>query len=142
MSANFHEDLRAHTELGGGSDRQFGLVFAGVCSVVALWPLRSGGAVRWPGLALAALFLVAAVVRPSWLHPLNRAWMRLGLLLGRIVNPIVTAVLFFVVFTPAGLLLRALGKDPLRLKRPPQTTTYWIPREAAGTPRDTLAKQF
>ncbi len=142
MPANFHEDLRAHTELRGGSDRQFGLVFAGVCSVVALWPLRSGGAVRWPALALSALFLAAALVCPSLLGPLNRAWMRFGVLLGRIVNPIVTAVLFFVVFTPAGLLLRALGKDPLRLKRTPQAITYWIPREPAGAPRDTLAKQF
>lgn len=142
MPGNFHEDLRAHTELRGGSDRQFGLVFAGVCLVVALWPLRTGGALRWPAFALGALFLVAALVRPGWLQPLNRAWMRFGLLLGRIVNPIVTAVLFFVVFMPAGLLMRALGKDPLRLKRTPQATTYWIPREPAGTPRDTFAKQF
>lgn len=142
MPANFHEDLRAHTELRGGSDRQFGLVFAGVCSVVALWPLRSGGAVRWPALALGGLFLAAALVLPALLSPLNRVWMRFGMLLGRIVNPIVTAVLFFVVFTPAGLLMRALGKDPLRLQRMPQATTYWIPREPAGTPRDTLAKQF
>ncbi|MFN7939178.1 MAG: SxtJ family membrane protein [Bryobacteraceae bacterium] len=142
MGSNFHEDLRAHSELRGGSDRQFGLVFAGVCAVVALWPLRAGEAVRWPALVLAALFLAAAVGRPSLLGPLNRLWMQFGLLLGRIVNPIVTAVLFFVVFTPAGLLLRALGKDPLRLKRAPQATTYWIPREPAGAPRDTLAKQF
>lgn len=142
MPAKFHEDLRPHTELRGGSDRQFGFVFAGVCSVVALWPLRSGGAVRWPALVLGVFFLAVALTRPPLLGPLNRVWMRFGLLLGRIVNPIVTAVLFFVVFTPAGLLMRALGKDPLRLKRTPQATTYWIPREPAGTPPDTLAKQF
>ena len=142
MSANFHEDLHAHTELRGGSDRQFGFVFAGVCVVVALWPLRSGGAVRWPALLFAALFLAAALARPSVLHPLNRLWMRIGLLLGTIVNPIVTAVLFFLVFTPAGLIMRALGKDPLRLKWAPQAATYWIPRQPTGEPGDTLAKQF
>ena len=140
--SNFHEDLHAHSELRGGSDRQFGLVFAGVCAVVALWPLRSGGALRWPTFVLALFFLTAAFGRPSLLGPLNRLWMQVGLLLGRVVNPIVMAMLFFIDFTPAGLLLRALGKDPLRLKRSPQAATYWIPREAAGTPRDTLAKQF
>jgi hypothetical protein len=142
MKANFHEDLRAHTELRGGSNRQFGFVFAGVCAVVALWPLYNGGAARWPALLLAALFLVATLARPSILHPLNRLWMRIGMLLGAIVNPIVTALLFFLVFTPAGLLARALGKDPLRLKRAPEASTYWISRPSTGEPGDTLAKQF
>lgn len=142
MGSNFHEDLRPHGEPRGGSDRQFGFVFAAVFVIIALWPLRSGAPIRTPALLLAALFLAAALVRPSVLHPLNRLWIRLGMLLGRIVNPIVSALLFFLVFTPAGLLARALGKDSLRLRRDPQAATYWIPRPAAGTPRDTLAKQF
>lgn len=142
MSSNFHEDLRSHIGHRGGSDRQLGLVFAAVCTIIALWPLRSSAPIRTPALLLAALFLAAALVRPSVLHPLNRLWMRFGLLLGRVVNPIVTALLFFAVFTPAGLLARALGKDPLRLKRRPQSTSYWIPRESTAAPRDTLAKQF
>ncbi|MBL8219345.1 MAG: hypothetical protein JNL62_08945 [Bryobacterales bacterium] len=142
MGSNFHEDLRSHSGLRGGSDRQLGLVFTAVCAIIALWPLRSAAPIRMPALLLAALFLAAALVRPSVLHPLNRLWMRFGILLGRIVNPIITALLFFLVFTPAGLLARALGKDPLRLKRRPQFTSYWIPRESTGAPRDTLAKQF
>jgi len=142
MGSNFHEDLRSHSDLRGGSNRQFGLVLAAVFAIIALWPLRSGAPIHTPALLLAAVFLAAALVRPSVLHPLNRLWMRFGLLLGRIVNPIVTALLFFFVFTPAGLLARALGKDPLRLKRQPQSTSYWIPRESTGAARDTLVKQF
>lgn len=142
MGSNFHEDLRSHTDVSGGSDRQFGLVFAGVFAIAALWPLQSGAPMRWPVLVLAAFFLASALARPSILHPLNRLWMRFGMLLGRIVNPIVTALLFFTVFTPAGLLARALGKDPLRLKWAPEATTYWIPRQSTGATRQTLAKQF
>jgi hypothetical protein len=142
MGSNFHEDLRPHGELRGASDRQFGLVFAAVFAIIALWPLRYGAPIRTPALLLAALFFAFALARPSVLHPLNRLWMRFGMLLGRIVNPIVSALLFFLVFTPAGLLARALGKDSLRLRRDPQAATYWIPRPAAATPRDTLAKQF
>ena len=142
MGSNFHEDLRPHGELRRGSDRQFGLVFAAVCAIAGAWPLRSGAPVRWPALWMAALFLAAALARPAVLHPLNRLWMRFGLLLGRIVNPIITALLFFVVFTPAGLLARALGKDSLRLGWEPRSTSYWIPRQSSGTPRETLARQF
>lgn len=142
MGSNFHEDLHAHTAPRGGSDRQFGLVFAGVFTLVGLWPLRSGAGPRWLALLPAALFLLAALARPPLLHPLNRLWTLFGVLLGRIVNPIVTAVLFFAVFTPAGLLARVLGKDPLRLKWAPQASTYWIPRQPGDSSRDTLAKQF
>ncbi len=142
MGSNFHEDLRSHSELRGGSDRQFGFVFAAVFAIIALWPLGSGTPVHTPALLLAALFLAVAFARPSVLHPLNRLWIRFGMLLGRIVNPIITALLFFLVFTPAGLLARALGKDTLRLKRDPQAASYWIPRADAGTAPDTLARQF
>lgn len=142
MGSNFHEDLRSHSEPRGGSDRQFGLVFAAVFAIIALWPLHTAAPPRWPALLTAAFFLLSALARPSLVHPLNRLWTRFGMLLGRIVNPIVSALLFFLVFTPAGLLARALGKDSLRLRRDPQAATYWIARPAAATPRDTLAKQF
>ena len=142
MGSNFHEDLHSHSELRGGTNRQFGFVITAVFAIIALWPLRSGAPIRTPALLLAALFFTAALVRPSLLHPLNRLWTRFGILLGRVVNPIVTALLFFLVFTPAGLMARAFGKDALRLKRDPQAATYWIPRADAGPARDTFAKQF
>jgi len=110
--------------------------------VAGLLPLRSGGRVRLPALAIAAVFLVITLLRPSLLHPLNRAWTMLGLLLGRIVNPVVTAVLFFVVFVPAGLISRLAGKDPLRLKSDAEANSYWIVRNPPGPRPETMSKQF
>lgn len=142
MALNFYEDLRRSAGIRGSSDRQFGLVFALVFSIVGLLPLRAGGHVRAPALVVAAVILVVALVRPAFLHPLNRVWTLLGLLLGRIVNPVVTAILFFIVFTPAGFLSRLLGKDSLRLQPMRQVETYWIVRHPAGPRPETMSKQF
>lgn len=142
MAVNFHEDLGRSAPVRGSSDRSFGLVFALVLTVAGLLPLRTHGRVRLPALVLAGIFLLAAAARPAWLHPLNLVWSKLGLLLGRIVNPAVSAILFYLVFTPAGLLARLAGKDPLRLKPAPQADSYWIVRDPPGPAPDTMGKQF
>lgn len=142
MGLNFHEDLRRSAHIRASSERSFGLVFAAVFSLLGLWPLRAGGHVRLPALVLAGVFLAVALVRPALLGPLNKAWAMLGLLLGRIVNPVVTAVLFFLVFTPAGFFSRLLGKDPLRLKPAREADTYWITRDPPGPKPETMSKQF
>lgn len=142
MDFNFHEDLKRAEAIRGSSDRTFGLVIASALTVLSLWPLRAGGHVRAPALGLAGVFLAIALLRPVFLHPLNGAWTFLGLLLGRVVNPVVTAALFFLVFTPAGLISRLRGKDPLRLKPDRETDTYWIIRNPAGPQSETMAKQF
>ena len=74
------------------------------------------------------------------LHPLNRAWLVLGLLLHRVVNPVIMAVMFYGTILPTASLLRALGKDLLRLKREPQATSYWIPRKPPAP--GSMSKQF
>ena len=104
MRLNFHEDLKRAEGIRGSSDRSFGLVFASVLTALSLWPLRAGGHLRVPALVVAGVVLAVALLWPRMLHPLNKVWTILGLLLGRIVNPVVTAVLFYVVFTPAGLI--------------------------------------
>jgi predicted membrane metal-binding protein len=142
MALNFHEDLRRSAHTRTSSDRNFGLVFAAGCALLGLWPLLRRGAVRWPLLVAAGVFLAAALIWPALLGPLNKVWTMFGLLLGRIVNPIMTAVLFFLVFTPAGIIGRLLGKDPLRLKRAPEADTYWIVRDPPGPAPETMAKQF
>jgi len=142
MGLNFHEDLRRSAHTRSSSNRNFGLVFAAGFALLGLWPLLKRGPVRWPLLAVAGVVLVTALISPGLLGPLNKAWTMLGLLLGRIMNPIVTAILFFLVFTPAGIIGRLLGKDPLRLKRAPAADTYWIVRNPPGPAPDTMAKQF
>jgi hypothetical protein len=142
MGLNFHEDLKRAEGPRGSSDRTFGLVFALVFTVLGLWPLRAGGHVRVAALGVAGIFLAVALLRPSLLHALNRAWTILGLLLGRIVNPLVTGVLFFLVFAPAGLISRLRGKDPLHLKPAREADSYWIIRHPPGPQSDTMSKQF
>ena len=142
MASNIHEDFdRAH-DFAGPSDQNFGAVITLFLSIAGLWPLRHGQPIRMWALAVAGLFLALTLTRPRILHPLNRAWLALGLLLGRIVNPIVIGILFFFVFTPVGLMARALGKDFLRLERNSGDTTYWILRTPPGPSPESMAKQF
>ena len=139
---SLHENLEVRHEARGSSDRSFGLVMAAFFSIVAALPLRSGHPVRWWAAGVAACFLAAALIRPVLLHRLNVLWMRLGLLLGTTVNPIVLALMFFLIFTPAALILRLARKDLLRLKKRPGASTYWIPRDPPGPAPDTMRLQF
>lgn len=125
-----------------GSDRAFGLVFAAVFAIAALWPLPKGGSPSWILAAPAAALLLVAIACPRILGPANRAWLRFGLLLHRIVTPVILAVIFFAVFVPIGLLLRLAGKDLLRLARSPGATTYWIARDPRQPQRGSMEKQF
>ncbi len=134
-------EAQTHSNIDVGSDRGFGFVFAAVFAVISHWPLTGGGGVRIWALAIAALFLAAALARPNILRPLNRVWFRFGLLLGRIVSPIVMAVVFSVAITPTALIMRAFGKDLLRLKFDPGAESYWIMRVDDG-PMGSMKDQF
>jgi len=123
-------------------DRQFGMVFAVVLSAVAVLPRLSGRPIRWWSAVLAAAFLAAALVAPRMLAPLNAVWLRIGLLLHRCISPVVLGLIFFATITPLGLLLRACGKNPLRLRFEPDIPTYWIERQPAGPAGDTMVNQF
>ena len=137
-----HEDLARKDEIKGPSDRSFGITFAVVFTIVGLFPvLRSGDPYMW-ALALAALFLAVALLHPSLLAPLNRLWLRFGLLLHQVVSPVVMGMLFYLVVTPTGFLLRLFGKRPLQLQFDPAADTYWIPRQPPGPAPDTMKNQF
>ncbi len=137
-----HEDLTREEHVEGSSDRSFGLVFAAVFVVVALWPLWSGGGLRWWAVGVAAAIAVVAVVMPRVLAAPNRLWLKFGLLLGRIVSPIALGILFYAVFMPTGALMRLFGKDPLKLKRDAAAATYWVDREPPGPPPTSMTNQF
>lgn len=137
-----HEKFGHGDEIKGGSDRSFGIVFAVVFAIIGLWPVMNGGAPRWWGLAIAAVFLMLALAAPTTLAPLNRLWFKFGLLLAKVVNPVVMGILFFLMFVPAGLVMRLLGKDPLRRRFDPEQKSYWIERHPPGPPPDTMKNQF
>jgi hypothetical protein len=141
MTQATHETFVREEGSTPGSDRTFGLVMAGALALVAvlngwhhgpLWPWEA---------AFAALFLLAALLKPALLHPLNRLWMKLGLLLHKIVNPIVMGLLFYGTIWPTGAIMRMRGRDLLRLKREPASDTYWIARPPGPLP-ETMRDQF
>jgi hypothetical protein len=137
-----HEDLTRNQAVEGSSDRSFGLVFAVVFLIVACWPLLYGQLPRWWAFGIAAGFTAIAIAKPEILGGLNRLWIKIGLLLGRIVSPIALGVLLYGVVTPIGLLMRLTGKDPLRLKLDAGADSYWIPRKPPGPPPDSMTNQF
>jgi len=124
------------------SNRTLGIVFAVFFALVAVLPMLRGHAVRRWALPISALFLLAALAAPEILTPLNRAWTALGSLLHAVVNPIVLGVLFYLVFTPFGWVLRRMGKDFLRLRPAPGASSYWIPRQPPGPPPESMSRQF
>lgn len=137
-----HEDFRRKADLEGSSDRSFGIVMAVFFALIAILPaIHDPASVRWWAAALAAVFLGFALLRSEVLRPFNRLWQRLGLLLSKIVSPIVLSLLFFSVVTPVGLLMRAFGKDPLRLRRN-GSPSYWIMRQPPGPPPMSMEDQF
>lgn len=137
-----HENLNREEHVEGSSDRSFGLVFAGVFVVIAGYPLLHGEAIRWWASGVAAGFALLAMLKPVLLAGLNRLWIKLGVLLGKVVSPIALGILFFGVITPIGLFIRLTGKDPLRLKFNPDADSYWIPREPPGPAPDSMTNQF
>lgn len=114
------------------SNRSFGWTFTGIFVIAGAYGLwRGGAALSWL-LPLAALTAVVTLTRAAWLTPLNRAWMKLGELLGRVVSPIMLGVMFFAVFTPAGLAMRLFGRDAMCSRFDPAALSYWVERDPPG----------
>jgi hypothetical protein len=139
-SQGLHEEYRRRDPVKVGSDRSFGFVFAVVFGLI-------GGAQTYKGtpwgpwaLAAAVVFLLAALVRPQVLAPLNQVWYRFGLLLHKIVNPVIMGLIFYLAVAPTALVMRLMGKDPLRLRFDRTATTYWI--ERPPTDPQTMRNQF
>jgi predicted membrane metal-binding protein len=140
--AGLHENFERDEENLGSTDRGFGQVFAGVFALVAAFKWWFDNSL-WPWwLTGATVFLVLAYAAPKTLAPLNRLWMKFGLLLYRIVNPLTMGFLFFLVMTPMGVVMRVFGKDFLRRRRDPAAPSYWILREPPGPAPDSMKNQF
>jgi hypothetical protein len=138
---NTHEDFTRRLVEKTPSDRSFGWVFTAFFTLVAIVPFLRGRPLRLWALGASGGFLLITLVRPTLFSGANKLWMRLALLLSRIMNPVVTGLLFFAVVTPIGLLLRMLGKDSLKLK-PGNRSSYWILRNPPGPGPNTMTHQF
>jgi hypothetical protein len=137
-----HEDFRRTVEHKGPSDRSFGITIGLVLTVIGLAPLRHRGPVRIWTLVPAAIILTIALVQSRLLHRFNTLWMQLGALLNRVVNPVLMAILFYVVVTPIGLLVRLLSRGLLPIEFDARRLSYWIDRIPPGPPPETMTQQF
>jgi hypothetical protein len=142
MTNTTHENFSHEESVVLGSDRSFGIVMTAGFALLALINGWHDGRV-WPWTAgLASVFLAITIFYPRALNPLNRLWFKFGLLLHRIVNPIMMAFIFFGAVLPTGLAMRALGKDLLRLKYRPEANSYWVERHPAGPTPESMKDQF
>ena len=120
------------------SNRSFGIVFFVVFLLIALYPLTYGGEIRIWSLIISIIFLTLGLLNSKILAPLNKIWFKFGILLGKIVSPLIMGIIFFLVVTPIGFIMRLLGKDVLNLKYN-KNKSYWI--EKSG-PKSKMKNQF
>ena len=128
-SSGFHEDFARTADEPKASERSFGLVFSAVFALAAFLPLLDHGAIRWWAVGVSGLFLILALAAPRALALPNMLWMKLGKLLHMIVSPVVLSLLFIVAVVPTAVILKLMGRDPLRLKLDKKAASYWQKRE-------------
>ena len=133
------KDLEEIKKIEVGSEKSFGIVFALFFLFISLFPLISGEAFRPWSLLLCIIFFFLAFFKPKYLGLPNRYWFKLGMLLSRIMLPIVMSMIYFLIFTPMGLLMKILRKDALRRNIDEMARTYWIKRES---PLGSMKNQF
>jgi Saxitoxin biosynthesis operon protein SxtJ len=149
LKPTFHEDFSRKEEVKGASDRGFGLTVGGVVLAIAalrsgleLWDSAAPGWVEGVLAGVGALLVGFGLAAPARLSALNRAWTRLGLLLFKVVNPVVLGLIYLTTIVPIGLLMRLRGRDLLHLEIDRQAQSYWVVREPPGPAPETMIRQF
>ena len=107
------------------SNRSFGIVFFVVFLLIALYPITYSGEIRVWSLIISLIFLILGLLKSKILTPLNKFWFKFGIFLGKIISPVIMGIIFFLVVTPIGLIMRLLIKDVLNLKYN-KNKSYWI----------------
>ena len=121
-----------------GSNKSFGIVFFVVFLLISLYPLLNNESIRIWSLVISIILLILGILDSKILSPLNKIWFKFGIFLGKIISPIVMGIIFFLVVTPTGFIMRLLGKDVLNLKYNDHKS-YWI--EKTG-PKSKMKDQF
>jgi len=137
-----HENLVRNEDMVGPTNRRFGVTLGSVGIFVGGVRFLFGHAHATWWLAIGLVLILLAVVWPAALAPLNRLWLKFGLLLHKFVNPVVMTLLYVSTIVPIGVLMRLSGKDPLRLKPSPDAESYWIVRDPRGARPEDMKNQF
>ena len=120
------------------SNKSFGIVFFIVFLIIGIYPLINNGDIRIWSITLSLAFLFLGLINSKILTPLNKFWFKFGILLGKIISPLIMGLIFFCVVTPIGFIMKLLGKDLLNLKFN-KDRTYWIDRNG---PKSKMKNQF
>jgi len=145
QNSSLHENYRDEEPTEAGSDRTFGCIVGGMLMVIGTIKAFAAGAISSVVcliFASGALLLLLGIVAPSRLSALNRLWLKVGAAIAKVVNPIILALLFFLVVTPMAFFMRIVGKRPLRLAADRTAVTYWIEREPPAGGTSTMRRQF
>jgi hypothetical protein len=121
-----------------GSNKSFGLVFSLIFLLIALWPILNNAEIRIWSFVISVIFLILGLLNSKLLSPLNKIWFKFGLFLGKLVSPIVLALIFFLVITPIGYILKLFKKDVLSLSFN-NNKSYWLEKKG---PKSKMKNQF
>jgi large-conductance mechanosensitive channel len=142
---SFHENYRDQEPTEAGSDRAFGCTVGTILMVIGAAKALVAGAIPLVAcliFAAGALLVLLGIFATSRLSPLNRVWLKVGATIAKVINPIVLALLYFLVVTPMALIMRIAGKRPLRLAPDRAASSYWICREPPGGETSSMRRQF
>ena len=117
------------------SNRSFGLVFFAIFLIISIWPLLDDKDIRIWSLIISLIFLILGILNSNTLKPLNKIWFKFGMFLGKIISPIIIGLVYFLVVTPTGFIMRFLGKDLLKLKKN-KNNTYWLTKNYKSSMKD------
>ena len=120
------------------NNKSFGILFFIVFLLIAVWPIIELGTIRVWAMVISLIFLVLGILNSKILTPLKTLWIKFGEFLGKIIAPIVMGLIYFIIITPIGILMRLLGKDLLNIKYN-KNKSYWIKRPKNV---DTMRRQF
>ena len=121
------------------SNKSFGIVFFVFFLILSLYPLLNKEKLNLLFLIFSITFLILGILNSKILTPLNKVWFKFGIILGKIISPIIMGIIFFLVVTPIGLIMKTLGKDLLKLKYNKKDSTYWIEKNG---PKSKMKNQF
>ena len=111
-----------------GSNRSFGVVFFVVFLLIGLWPILKGNEIRIWSIVISLIFFILGILNSKILTPFNKVWFRFGIFLGNFISPIIMGIVFFLVVTPTGLIMKLLRKDLINLRKN-NSSTYWIEKK-------------
>ena len=131
-------ETKLNNEIKINSNRNFGIVFFLVFLLIAVYPLTNNEEIKVWSVIISLIFLVLGLSNSKILTPLNKLWFKFGIFLGKIVSPFIMGIIFFLVVTPIGLIMRLLGKDVLNLKYN-KNQSYWIEKNG---PKSKMKNQY